>query len=280
VTDPDADAWTDGGAEPDADGAPGRANGTPEPDGTPQGVSTLVAPGAVTARAFLDDALDRDALVTVFGRCTVEYDGRAASTLGPGDRHLMLKPDGSALVHTEEGQQPVNWQPPGCTHDASVDGGRLRLRSERTTPREVLLVEFETVDHVAAFDASDDEAFALTGTEADLRERILEDPDLVEPGFTPLATERDTAAGAVDVYGEDERGRVVVLELKRRRVGPDAAGQLSRYVDALRRELHADTDVRGILVAPSVTDRARRLLAEQGLEFVALGPDADRDRDR
>ena len=243
-------------------------------DAVAERVRALTAPTASAAAEFLAGALDRGALVTVFGRCTVEYEGRAASTLGPGDRHLMLKPDGSVLVHTEEGQQPVNWQPPGCTHEVSVAGGRLRLRSERTTPREELLVEFESVGHAAAFDARDEGEFDLWGTEADLRERILDDPELVEPGFTPLATERDTAAGAVDVYGEDERGRTVVLELKRRRVGPDAVGQLSRYVEALRRELHADTQVRGILVAPSVTDRARRLLAEQGLEFVALGPES------
>jgi RecB family endonuclease NucS len=62
--------------------------------------------------------------------------------------------------------------------------------------------------------------------------------------------------------------------LKRRRVGPDAVGQLGRYVDALERDLHADAEVRGILVAPSVTERARRLLAEQGMEFVALEPAA------
>ena len=263
-------------------------------DSATERVRSITEPAASDAAEFIADAVDRGELLTVFGRCIVDYDGRASSELGPGERHVMIKPDGTMLVHSTEGQQPVNWMPPpadvsvgttgpqpadrepsGRTHDASVDGGRLRLRSERTTPSEELLVEFETIGHVAAFDARDEGEFALSGTEADLRERILEDPDLVEPGFTPLATERDTAAGAVDVYGEDERGRVVVLELKRRRVGPDAAGQLSRYIDALRRELHADTDVRGILVAPSVTDRARRLLAEQGLEFVALGPESD-----
>ena len=133
-------------------------------------------------------------------------------------------------------------------------------------------VTFETVTHAAAFDGTDPEDLALTGTEADLKDRILEDPALVEAGFTPLATERETPAGAVDIYGEDDAGRTVVVELKRRRVGPDAVGQLDRYVGALRRDLHADTDVRGILIAPSVTDRARQLLAEKGLEFVAVEP--------
>ena len=85
-------------------------------------------------------------------------------------------------------------------------------------------------------------------------------------------TERKTAAGAIDIYGKDANEIPTVVELKRRRVGPDAAGQLNRYVNALRRELPVERSVRGILVAPSVTDRAERLLAEQGLEFTALEP--------
>lgn len=212
-------------------------------------------------------------MVTVFGRCTVEYDGRASSHLGPGDRHLMCKPDGTVLVHTDEGHQPVNWQPPGCDHEVSIEDGVLRVRSLRSNPEEELIVRFERVVHLAAFDAADDADLALSGTEKDLKRRILETPELIESGFRPLATERDTPAGAVDIYGEDSDGATVVLELKRRRVGPDAAGQLNRYVEALRRDLHAGAAVRGILVAPSVTDRARRLLATHGLEFVALTPE-------
>jgi RecB family endonuclease NucS len=108
------------------------------------GVETLVDPTAEAAHALLARRLDGDALVTVYGRCTVEYDGRASSSLGPGDRLVVLKPDGTALVHTTENQKPVNWQPPGCTHEVSVSDGRLRLRSERSTPSEELLIEFET----------------------------------------------------------------------------------------------------------------------------------------
>ena len=240
---------------------------------TGRGVETVVAPTPADALAVCERALARDALLTVFGRCSVEYDGRASSSLGAGDRLLVCKPDGSVLVHTDEGQQPVNWQPPGCTVEpALVDASatvteddRLRVRSERSTPAEELVVEFHAVAQVSAYDAVDSEELALTGTEADLRE------------FTPLATERETPAGAVDVYGEDVDGRTVVLELKRRRVGPDAVGQLSRYVDALRRDQHADAEIRGVLVAPSVTDRARGLLAEEGLEFVSLEPPEDEE---
>jgi len=214
-------------------------------------------------------------MITVFGRCSVEYDGRAASSLGPGDRLLVLKPDGTALVHTDEGHQPVNWQPPGSTHDVGAEDGRLWIESHRTGPEEYLDVTFESVEYVATVAVTDPAELSLSGTEADLRDRVLESPGLIESGFEPLATERSTPAGAIDVYGEDSEGRGVVVELKRRRVGPDAVGQLDRYVRALGRDLHAEREVRGILVAPSATDRARDLLAENDLEFVALEPTAD-----
>ena len=69
-------------------------------------------------------------------------------------------------------------------------------------------------------------------------------------------------------------GTPTILELKRRRVGPDAVSQLKRYVDALSRDLAAGRTVRGILVAPSLTDRAERLLASEELEHITLDPPA------
>jgi RecB family endonuclease NucS len=234
---------------------------------------TAARPSVPEAAALATDALERGALLTLVGRCTVEYEGRAASTLGPGERLLVAKPDGTAMVHTDEGRQPVNWQPPGSEHAVTHDDGVLRFRSTRTTPEEHLTVEFEAVLQASAVAVTDEEDLDLAGTHEDLKDRVLADPDLVEAGFEPRATERATPAGAVDVFGEDDDGRQVVLELKRSRVGPDAVGQLERYVDALRRELHADADLRGVLVAPSATDRAHDLLAEKGLEFVSLDPD-------
>lgn len=241
-------------------------------DGDPTESDPLHHPDPKAARDRVAAAIDAGGMVTVFGRCTVDYEGRAASTLGPGDRLVVLKPDGTALVHTDEGQKPVNWQPPGCTHEASVIEGQFRIQSLRTSPEEELVVTFERVDQLATFAPTDKRDLSLTGTEEDLRQRILEEPDLVEAGFKPLATERETPAGAVDIYGQDAQGATVVVELKRKRVGPDAAGQLTRYVEALERDLHAGVEVRGILVAPSVTERARRLLAETGLEYVSLDP--------
>jgi hypothetical protein len=235
-------------------------------------VTTLHRPTHRDALLALEAAFEAGDLLTLFGRCTVEYDGRAASSLGPGDRLLVLKPDGSALVHTDEKRTPVNWQPPGCEHRASVRDGRLRVRSTRTSPDETLDVWFERIEQVSAMDVDDERDLDLRGSEEDLRQHVLDDPDLLEAGFEPKATERRTDAGPMDVFGVDAEGRPVVVELKRRRVGPSAASQLKRYVAALEREL-GDESVRGVLVAPSVTDRARELLDREGLDFVGVDPE-------
>jgi RecB family endonuclease NucS len=241
-------------------------------------VTTLHEPGHREALWELQAAFDRGDVATVVGRCRVSYEGRAASELGPGDRLLLLKPDGAAAVHTAEGREPVNWQPPGCTHRAAVRDGRLCVTSERSAPDERLTVRFDAVDQVTTLRLAGGAGPAVEGTEADLRERVLAEPSLVADGFEPRETERSTAAGDVDVFGVDDAGRPTVVELKRRRVGPDAVGQLGRYVDAVEREAGGEA-VRGILVAPSVTDRAADLLTTEGFEHVALSPGCGADGD-
>jgi RecB family endonuclease NucS len=231
---------------------------------------TLTDPGPADARGAVREGLDSASVVTVFGRCEVDYDGRATSYLGPGDRMVVCKPDGTLLVHTNEQRTPVNWQPPGCEHEVTLRGGDLALTSERENPDERVEIGFERVDAVVVYAMEDVEELELSGTEEDLRRRVLDEPALVEAGFEPAGTEFATGAGAADIVGEDREGTRVVVELKRRRVGPTAAGQLRRYVDALERD--GGEPVRGVLVAPSVTDGAHTVLEEEGLEFVSLEP--------
>lgn len=222
------------------------------------------------ARDRVAEGLREGGLVTVVGRCEVDYDGRATSYLGPGDRLLVCKPDGTVLVHTGEGRTPVNWQPPGADRRVRAEDGALVLESTRTNPDERLLVRFFAVADVGLYALTDDRALQLSGTEADLRESVVADPSLVEAGLTVEGTEVQTPAGPVDVLGTDTDGTPVVVELKRRRVGPDAVGQLARYVEALAEA--RDRPVRGILVAPSVTETGRDLLERRGLEFRSLAP--------
>lgn len=240
-------------------------------DGSAGTTETVYEPSFREALWTLETAFDRGAVVSVFGVCSVEYEGRAASSLALGARLLLLKPDGAALVHTDEKRKPVNWQPPGATHDATLQTDQLVIESTRTSPDESLTVTFETVTRVTIYAISGERSTDVRGTEEALRQRILSNPDVIEEEFDPRATEYQTDAGPVDVYGYDQAGTPVILELKRRRVGPDAVGQLARYVTALEDSPRYDA-VRGILVSPSVTDTAAELLVEKDLEHMAVSP--------
>ncbi len=230
-------------------------------------------PSPEEIKLLVDSAVSSEGVLTIFARCRVHYDGRAKSELGPGDRVIIVKPDGSFLIHQKEKREPVNWQPPGSVV-------RLELRekpvlvSVRRKPRETLEVELEEVYLITVFHAEDYEELALTGSEAEMAELIFENPDVIEPGFRPLYRERPIRHGIVDVLGVDREGNLVVLELKRRRADLHAVSQLKRYVETLREE---HENVRGILVAPSLTSGAKKLLEKEGLEFRKLEP-PKRDR--
>lgn len=237
-------------------------------------VASLADPAPEAALAFVEEQMAADAMITIVGECVVDYSGRTNSFLPAGERLVVLKPDGTLLVHRNEKRTPVNWQPPGCLHTPRVEDGEFAVQSTRRDPEEVVDIEFKTLYHVAGMQLSDGRDLELVGTEEDLRQRILQDPSLIEDGFTPQDTERWNVAGPADIYGEDADGRPVIVELKRRRVGPDAVSQLKRYVDEFVRDTDVDT-VRGIVVAESLTENAKALADREGLEFIPLAPPED-----
>lgn len=243
-------------------------------------VSPLADPDLETAVATVTEGLGSGALLTVTGRCVVSFTrsggGVADGELGPGDRTAVCKPDGTTLVHGPTGYRPAAWRPAGADVSATLAGvdedGDPALVLTATDDDGHLEARFTAVGAVTARPVERRGTRSVSGTETDLRERVLAEPALVEAGFTPLATERTTPAGPVDIYGEDRDGVPVAVELKTGRAGPDAVAQLARYVDALTDTGPADRRVRGILVAAGVTPRARRLLAERGLTHSTVHP--------
>jgi RecB family endonuclease NucS len=224
------------------------------------------------ALELVEDAIQSSRLLTVVGSCEVEYDGRASGYLAEGERITLLKPDGTVLVHQTEQSDPVNWQPPGSRASASLYEDKLKIKSERTSPDETLEVLFEEVHHTSAYSLQDGVELSLYGQESQMQERIMNEPEVIEEGFRALEKERESEYGRIDVFGRDDDGNHVVLELKRRRVGPEAVDQLQRYVDDYRDKGYEN--VRGILVSPSVTDSAMERLEARGLEHLELEPES------
>jgi RecB family endonuclease NucS len=112
--------------------------------------------------------------------------------------------------------------------------------------------------------------FSLYASEEDMQKAILLEPSILEADLKPITYEKKVEPGFVDVYGIDRNGKLVVVELKRKTAGRDAALQLAKYVDFVKTV--ASREVRGVLVAPRLARGVQRLLATLGLEFKALDP--------
>jgi len=215
-------------------------------------------------------ALSRKRLIIIVGNCWVDYHGRARSTLSPGERILIIKGDGSVLVHRPRGYEPVNWQPPGCIFHSNLEKGIFSIKAVRLKPRESLQIFFDKIYFVAALSLMDKGDFSLYASEEDMQEAIKIQPSLVEEGLRLITYEKKVEPGFIDVYGIDKEGRIVVIEIKRRKAGKEAVIQLSRYVESLKSTVNRE--IRGILVAPQISRGVQKLLITLGLEFKQLDP--------
>ncbi len=222
------------------------------------------------ALSVVREAIEAGKVLLLVARCEVLYHGRASSRLTEGDRVIILKPDGSLVVHRPKGFEPVNWQPPGAVAGASIEGGHLVLRVARRRPSELVVLRISKVYLAAALKLEDAGTFEMYGSEEELRDAIAANPSVLEEGLKLVEVERKVRPGFADVLCIDGKGRLVVIEVKRTTAGAEAVIQLKRYVEALRREL--GREVRGVLAAPKLSRGAAAMLAKEGLEFKRIDP--------
>ena len=113
-------------------------------------LTVLVNPTLTEAAALIGKAFTQRKTLIVAGKCHVHYMGRAKSTLEPGERLLIIKEDGSLLVHRPVGYEPVNWQPSGSVFHVQTREGTLEVHAVRQKPRESVRVSFDVVFMVSS----------------------------------------------------------------------------------------------------------------------------------
>jgi len=233
-------------------------------------LKVLANPKLAEAAAAIEKALAQRRTLIVAGNCKVLYSGRAKSTLEPGERILIIKEDGSLLVHRPVGYEPVNWQPSGSVFHVETKAGSIEVHAVRQKPRENVRVLLYEIFMVSALSLTDSGEFSLHASEKEMHQAILMKPSLLEEGFKPISYEKKVEPGFVDVYGVDKNGKLVIVEVKRKTAGKEAVLQLAKYINAVKGK--ADRELRGMLVAPSLGKHVHRLLVTLGLEFKALDP--------
>jgi RecB family endonuclease NucS len=211
-------------------------------------------------------------------RCTVEYVGRLTAHLPEATRVIMVKADGSVLIHSDGGSyKPLNWMSPPCTLVTEVDDDGTGTWTVTNKAGERLVITVEQVHHDAAHDLGVDPGLVKDGVEAHLQALLAAQVELLGPGWRLVRREFPTAIGPVDLMCRDAAGKAVAVEIKRR--GEiDGVEQLTRYLELLNRDPLL-APVRGIFAAQEIKPQARVLAGDRGIECVVLDYDAMRGLD-
>jgi RecB family endonuclease NucS len=232
-------------------------------------LKTILNPSSSDALEFIDryhKSKPEKTMILLIGNCMVDYRGRARSLLDWGERVVMIKQDGTVLVHRPVMREPVNWQPTGSKTDFSVKDEQLVLRSHHTNPPEKMKITFRSLKMIVVSSLCDNANLAITGMEADVVNQIISDPGVIEEGLRVSKREKHVKSGMIDLFGYDKDHVPVVIEVKRSLASISAVQQLRMYVTDVKKDVKT-ANVRGILCAPRVPDMVKKLLSDYDLEW-------------
>lgn len=171
----------------------------------------------------------------VIARCSVDYAGRLSAHLPLATRLLMLKADGSLLVHSDGGSyKPLNWMSPPCSieigdpSDEQAENGieQVWTVTQKKTQDKLVVSIYEVIAD-ESHDLGVDPGLVKDGVEAHLQQLLSEQIELLGDGHTLVRREYMTAIGPVDILARDDAGASVAVEMKRN-ANIDAVEQLTR----------------------------------------------------
>ncbi len=221
----------------------------------------MVKPDLEEAAEQLKKAVSAKEFIALTCLCEADYVGRARSFLEKGERLLIVKEDTSFLIHRPSGLEPVNWQPPPNYVGIAVDRDHIVLTVKRVRRPEKIIVKIYGVKSIFSGRLEDKGEFQMYLSEREISEILRRHPELVEEGFRVTSAEAREKTGVVDIVGVDANNRRTIVEIKKDRAGLEAVRQLLRYAGGL------GAGVRIVLLAPSVTGEAERILRRNRMEF-------------
>jgi endonuclease len=198
----------------------------------------------------------------IVARCEVRYTGRLTAVLPEALRLLMLKSDGSVMVHADTGGfKPQNWMTPPTVIEE--EPGRIVVRKHAGATEDRVEINVAEVLSDVTHDMGEAAALEKEGVERELQELLAGAPESCGEGFRLVRREWPTDIGPVDLMCRDREGAWVAVEIKR--VGTiGAVEQLSRYLERLSSE-PGFAGCRGVLAAAEIKPQARVLAESRGI---------------
>jgi RecB family endonuclease NucS len=206
----------------------------------------------------------------IVARCEVRYSGRLDALLPEALRLIIIKADGSVLIHADSGgYKPLNWMTPPTVIEESPELIVVRKRAGASEDR--LEIHVREVLSAVTHDMGspdDDAAPAKDGVEAHLQELLAEQPHWCGEGLRLVRREWLTDIGPVDLMCRDPEEHWVAVEIKRV-AGIEAIEQLARYLERIRLD-PAFESCRGVVAAQMIKRQARVLAGARGIECVEV----------
>ena len=206
----------------------------------------------------------------IVARCEVRYSGRLEALLPEALRLLIIKADGSVLVHADAGgYKPLNWMTPPTVIEEMP--GHITVRKRAGASEDRLEIRLDEILSDVTHDMGspdEDVALAKDGVEAHLQELLAEQPHWCGEGLRLVRREWATDIGPVDLMCRDPEDGWVAVEIKRV-AGIDAVEQLTRYLERIRLDPAFDA-CRGILAAQQIKPQARVLAQARGIDCVEV----------
>ena len=217
--------------------------------------------------------------------CAADYSGRLSAHLPLARRLLIVKADGSVLLHADGGSyKPLNWMSPPCALSVSEPtaaeaqtGAQEVWTVQAGKSDDRLVIRIHEVVHDSAHELGADPGLVKDGVEAHLQRLLAEQIELLGEGHTLVRREYPTAIGPVDILARSHAGGSVAVEIKRRG-DIDGVEQLTRYLELLNRDPLL-APVEGVFAAQDIKPQARVLASDRGIRCVVLDYDAMRGLD-
>jgi endonuclease len=187
----------------------------------------------------------------LYAECSVQYNGRAKSTLVPGNYLITHKNDGTLKIDGGSLCTSLNYQPPG----AILQKTKNLLVSVRK--EETIKIKLKQIHFYKELKEWSVHKINIDKTEAQLRNYIANNiktsSGLLNINIKEVFIEFKTPVGNIDILAIDVDNVYHVIEVKRGKVNLAACSQLERYTNYF---LDIMKDVKDYIASPDISSNA------------------------
>lgn len=206
----------------------------------------------------------------IVAELSVNYEGRGKTELPKAVRSIIIKEDGSLLIHNEKGFKPINYMTKIDEQIEENINGEIHLLFINKKEKLEIIIHTLIEEHYLNLDI-DDPPIIREQTETDLQLYVSENISKLNKNYKFISREFETGFGPVDIFAEDVvSGNKIAMEIKRNAT-MNSIYQVLRYVDSLEEKGYSD--VIPVVAALSFGESAISLAESRNVQILLIPED-------